>query len=146
MPSRRSSAASRWRLFTEHGLGMLLCLLAVATFGFGLGGFSVQYAALPPTPGVTPSAGVDWTIPVYKTFQLFLLNSGTEDDPTHPSNSYLTMARLFAITFLVTISLAAIVNAVGRFCSFLRQVTQRGHVVICGVGQIGLQILDDLLK
>lgn len=84
MKSRRLTAFPRWRLFTEQCLGMFLCLLAAATFGLGLCGFSVQYAALPKSP----EAGADWTIPVYKTFQLFLLNSGTEDDPSHPGKGY----------------------------------------------------------
>ncbi len=125
---------------------MFLCLLALATFGLGLGGFWVQYEAVLAVQGETPSTEGDWTIPVYKTFQLFLLSSGTEDDPTHPSNGYLTLARIFAIAFLVTISLAAIGHAVSRFWSFLRQMTQTGHVVICGLGQIGLQILDDVRR
>ena len=157
MESRRTSAPPRWRLFGQHWLGFLVGALVVITLACGLGGFCWQYENLYEAQVAAAEAASqaghsepmpvrDWSIPVYKTFQLFLLNSGAEDDLGHPSNWLLWIARLSTVSLLIVLSLAAITNVVDQVRALPRQMTQRGHVVICGLGQIGLQILDDVLQ
>lgn len=136
---------------------MLVAGLVVITLVCGLGGFCWQYENLYEAQVAAAETAAqkghsepmpvrDWSIPVYKTIQLFLLNSGAEDDLGHPSSWLLWTARLSTISLLIVLSFAAITNIVDQVRALPRQMTQKGHVVICGLGQIGLKILDDVLK
>jgi voltage-gated potassium channel Kch len=86
----------------------------------------------------------DWSIPVFKTVQLFVLNSGAEDDSSHPSNWLLMVARLSAAALFLVVSSAVIQRVLDDLRRLPSLLTRRDHVVICGLGQIGLQLLDDL--
>lgn len=146
----RSLIHVSWRVFASHWLGTLLGLLATVTAVFGLLGFGIQHhnsvnsaVAEPTTNGVLPLQ-VDWTIPVYKTVQLFLLNSGAEDDASHRSNWLLMIARLSAAGLFLVISSAVILRIVDQIRVLPRQLTRKNHIVICGFGRIGHQLLQDL--
>lgn len=95
MEERRSLAPPRWRVFRQQWLGIMIAALGFVTLACGLGGFSLQYENLYEAQVAAvkvaaekghkePDPVYDWSVPVYKTFQLFLLNSGAEDDPDHP--------------------------------------------------------------
>ena len=122
----------------------------MVTLVFGYGGFVWQYAAstaiqTETQPNDDPKPPVqDWSIPVFKTVQLFLLNSGAEDDSGHPSNWLLMVARLSAATLFLVVSSTVILRVLDDVRRLPRLLTRRDHVVICGLGQIGLQLLDDL--
>jgi hypothetical protein len=137
-------------------VGSLIFWLAVATGMTGLGGFTTQYFAArssPPTSTTdvsSPNANApnqdryDLTIPMFRTVQLFLLDSGAEDDADHPDNGLLTLARIFAAALFFVVSWTAIQRVVDAVRRLPRQLTRKDHVVICGLGQIGLKLLDDL--
>ncbi len=144
---RRRVVTPYWRLIARSWLGTIICTLAVVTFACGLSGFIWQYAAATESQsgdGIDQSVGRDWSIPVFKTVQLFLLNSGAEDDTGHPSNWLLVVARMSAATLFLVVSWAVIRTVLDEARKLPRLLARRNHVVICGLGQIGLQILDDL--
>ncbi len=136
---RRTDPAPRWRLRVRRWLGLLIGSLAALTFALGLAGFTWQYLARPRDP-------LDLTIPLFKTVQLFLLNSGAEDDADHPSNGLLMLARLSASLLFLVVSSTVILRVLDEIRKLPRQLTLKGHTVICGLGQIGLQLLDDLKR
>lgn len=162
--TRRSYTAPRWRLFVRTWLGLIIGSLALLTLGFGLGGFSLQHAQHTQLqtqedsePTGPKAANADqaskatsiggagrWTIPLFKTIQLYLLNSGTDDDRSHPDNILLDVARITAALLFLVVSSTIIFRVVEEVGKLPRQLTQSNHVVICGLGQIGLQILGDL--
>lgn len=148
---RRVHLTPYWRLFARRWLATVVCSLAIATLVCGLGGFVWQYAASttiqsesPPKDAPKPPPSQDWSIPVFKTVQLFLLNSGAEDDSDHPSNWLLMIARLSAASLFLVVSGTVILRVLDEVRRLPSLLTRRDHVVICGLGQIGLQLLDDL--
>ncbi len=135
--SRRLLRASAWRLVARRWLGIAIGSLALATFVLGLGGFTWQYAGKPHAP-------FDFTIPLFKTVQLFLLNSGAEDDADHPSNWLLMLARLSTSLLFLVVSSTVILRVLDEIRKLPRQLSLKRHRVICGLGAIGLQLLHDL--
>lgn len=152
MPERRRiHLTPYWRLFARRWLATVVSSLAIATLVFGFGGFAWQYAASTSIKSESlqsdapkPSVGQDWSIPVFKTVQLFLLNSGAEDDSDHPSNWLLMIARLSAASLFLVVSGTVILRVLDEVRRLPSLLTRSNHVVICGLGQIGLQLLDDL--
>ena len=149
--ARRSYRTPIWRLFARRWLSSVVCMLGILTFVCGLVGFTWQYGSLNLPPGasvetnsVSAVPAADWSIPLFKTIQLFLLNSGAEDDQDHPSNFLLTIARLSAALLFLTVSGTIVVRVLDDVRSMPRMLGQSEHIVICGLGQIGLQLLDDL--
>jgi len=135
--SRLTVVLPRWKLFARRRLGFVIFTLAGMTLLFGLAGFSWQYYD-------TRHPDNDATLPVFRAVQLFLLNSGAEDDDQHPNNWMLAVARISAASFLLVVSATAIVSVLDEVRRLPRLMRQRDHVVICGLGQIGLQLLQDL--
>lgn len=131
--TRRASWFDAWRLWARP----VIFALASITFVLGLAGFTWQYAAV---HGEDP----DWTLPWFKTVQLFLLNSGAEDDADHPSNGLLMAARISASVFFLVVSGTVIGEVLAEVGKLPGQMLRKGHVVICGLGEVGLQLLDDL--
>jgi len=153
MPERRRAHLTPfWRLFARRWLATVVSSLAIATVVCGLGGFTWQYAASTtlqnetyPNDAPKQPRRRDWSIPVFKTMQLFLLNSGAEDDSGHPSNWLLIIARLSAAALFLVVSSAVIIRVVDEVRGLPSKLTRREHIVICGLGQIGLQLLEDLV-
>lgn len=148
---RRIHLTPTWRLFARRWLATAVCSLAISTLVFGLSGFAWQYGAstaiqndAKPLEAPKPPPSQDWSIPVFKTVQLFLLNSGAEDDSGHPSNWLLMIARLSAASLFLVVSGTVILRVLDDVRRLPSLLTRRDHVVICGLGQIGLQLLDDL--
>lgn len=164
---RRVHLTPYWRLIVRRWLASAICSLAITTVVCGLSGFSWQYAssASPQTKptsgdstkptlddktkpttddGTKPTPNLDWSIPLFKTVQLFLLNSGAEDDSGHPSNWFLMIARLSAATLFLVVSGTVIIRVLDEVRRLPSLLTRHDHVVICGLGEIGLQLLDDL--
>ncbi len=81
-----------------------------------------------------------------KTIQLFLLNSGGEDDEQHSNNPCLTIARVFAALLFIFLSLTLLFKVSSEAYRYFRFSCLKDHVVICGLGRIGLEILDDYAK
>ncbi|MCA9048291.1 MAG: NAD-binding protein [Planctomycetaceae bacterium] len=94
--------------------------------------------------GPSNSGRPDWTVPFFRTVQLFLLETGGEDDADHPNNIFLSIARFSASLLFLIVSSAVIVRVVDNVRRLPRQMIQADHVVICGLGEIGLRILEDL--
>ncbi len=144
---RRRFVTPYWRLIARSWLGNVVCVLALVTGVCGLIGFYWQYVDRPQGQagnGTEDLGGGDPSIPIYKTVQLFLLNSGAEDDSDHPSNWLLIVARMSAALLFLVVSWAVIRTVLEEARKLPRLLARRDHVVICGLGQIGLQLLDDL--
>ncbi len=149
---RRIQITPFWRRFARRWLATVVCSLALVTCLSGFGGFAWQYATLTsmqtessPVGSQQPAGGQDWSIPLYKTVQLFLLNSGAEDDAEHPGNWLLMIARLSASLLFLVVSSTVILSVLDDVRRLPSVLTRRDHVVICGLGRIGLQLLDDLV-
>lgn len=144
---RRTYLVPSWRLFARTWVGTVIFVLAVFAFVCGLTGFAWEYAFAKVDPTAvadgTASAPADWSIPIFKTVQLFLLNAGAEDDLRAPS-WLLFVARLAAALLFLVVSSTFILRVVDEARRLPRQLTQSDHVVICGLGRVGLQLLDDL--
>jgi voltage-gated potassium channel Kch len=151
---RRIHLTPYWRQFARRWLATVICSLAIATLVCGFGGFAWQYADSMAIQNASSSQGdapkpppsQDWSIPVFKTVQLFLLNSGADDDSNHPSNWLLMVARLTAAALFLVVSGTVILRVLDDVRRLPSLLARRDHVVICGLGQIGLQLLDDLDK
>lgn len=148
---RRRYLAPYWKRLSQRWLATVIFSLAVTTFVCGLSGFAWQYAAFTSIDRVAEAIdplksqpSQDWSIPMYKTVQLYLLNSGAEDDPDHPSNLLLIIARFAAATLFLVVSATVISKVLDDVRRLPSHLMRRDHVVICGLGQIGLQLLDDL--
>ena len=135
--SLRTVQQPLWRRVVRQGLPFVIVLLAVIAFSSGLVGFFKQDCA-------SRTGESDWTIPFLKTVQLFLLNSGTENDSTHPNNWFLTIARFTAALWFLVVYSAIMRRIVIEVRKLPLRLTRKKHVVIAGLGPIGLQILDDL--
>lgn len=147
LKQRRTYLTPYWQRLPRRWLATVIFSLAIVTLVCGFGGFAWQYAALTSSqsesqPDDPPSQ--DWSIPLFKTVQLNLLNSGAEDDPDHPSNGLLIIARLSAATLFLVVSATVISKVLDDVRRLPSNLMRRDHVVICGLGQIGLQLLDDL--
>jgi voltage-gated potassium channel Kch len=158
-PTRRRHTVSRIALLTRAWLRVAVFGLAVITLVTGAAGFFRQTAESTPTPAALKPAEPreplieesappekDWSIPFFRTMQIFLLNAGSEDDAEHPSNAWLVAARLSAALLFLSVSFAVIGRVLNEARAFLRLLFLKRHVVICGLGQIGLQLLDDLYQ
>lgn len=139
-PTRESKEPFSWfNEFREHWVSVLLFLLTALTIGFGFSGFHAQHRLLVDR-GVTPE--YDWTIPAYRTVQLLILNSGTEE----PDNFSLAVARMIAATTFLVLTFAVVRQVFHDSTQLPTRLTRTGHLVICGLGQIGSSLLDDLRK
>jgi voltage-gated potassium channel Kch len=156
--SYHSVSQFRFGALRRHWYPIALTTAAVATFGLGLAGFVCQgrelsksapsasaptttSPAVPASKSAAPAAEPDNdpTLPLFKTFQLFLLNSGADS----PSNGFLAAARVAAITLFLLVS-GGVISSVTREMAWApRRLLRRRHFVICGLGQIGAQLLDD---
>jgi voltage-gated potassium channel Kch len=135
---RRSRALTFFERYIRPWFGYIIAAFAVLTFVTGFLGFLWQYSEQRHTPE-------DWTIPFYKTFQLYLLNSAADDDPLHQSNWLLAISRLSVIVLFLLVSAAAITKLVKGMRRVPKQILRSDHVVICGLGKIGVQLFDDLV-
>lgn len=138
--TRRTSGLSFYERYVRPWLAFVIVLLAVLTFVSGIAGFFIQ-----DYESKRDDLPKSWTTSIYKTVQLYILNSGDDDDSLHPSNWVLAIARLSAASLFLVISGAAIIRFWRDLRRLPKQILQSDHVVICGLGKIGLQILDDQL-
>jgi hypothetical protein len=110
--------------------------VALAAFLLGIAGFLQWYEA----HGVE---GATFWDAAYKSLQLFTLESGSADTPVPP---LLNVARFLAIFAALYGATAAVLAVFGeqlrRF--FLRR--RSGFAVVCGLGDRGLHITEELLK
>lgn len=132
-------AFSWFNEFREHWVSTLLLLLTLLTIWFGFNGFHTQHRLLVDR-GEMPAN--DWTIPVYRTVQLLILNSGTEE----PDNFALAVARMLAAATFLVLTFAVVRQVFHDSTQLPARLTRTGHLVICGLGQIGTELLEDLRK
>ncbi len=136
---RRSLTLTFREKYVRPWLTPLIALLAAVTFVAGSRGYIIQYYDNPNDRN--PDS---WTVPFFKTMQLYLLNSGAEDDKQHPTNDWLFAARISAALLFVVISLTVISWVLEEIRHLPRLMWQKHHTIVCGLGQIGLQVLDGL--
>ena len=110
--------------------------LAVAALVLGIIGFRQWYSAHS-TAGGTPW---DW---VYKAMQLFTLESGSADPPVP---LLLNLGRFLALIAAIYGAAAAAVAVFGERVRrvFLRRAS--GHAIVCGLGDRGLHLTQQLLR
>lgn len=120
-----------------HWVSVLLVVLTVLTVIFGFTGFLSQYVAQNEAKNSTE---FDWTIPAYRTVQILILNSGTEE----PDNFPLAVARVLAATTFLVLTAAVATRVFHESTQLPVRMTRSGHTVICGLGQIGAQLLEEL--
>lgn len=151
MDQRRIHRVSPGRRFLKHALTLVIFALASLTLICGYVGFDRQATTAHQRQsraaievGQTPSPPPDWSLAAFKTVQLFLLNSGAEDDEDHPNNGWLTIARVAAGLLFLVVSSTVIARVLDDIRSLPGQWTRQDHIVLCGLGQVGLQLLDDL--
>jgi TrkA-N domain len=144
-PPRRVVRPTRLRRVLRQWLPGVIVALTFLVLVFSLLGFIDQHRATNSEHQhrATSTAERDWTIPVFKTFQIFLLHSGAEEGP---NNWCLTLARVLAVVWFLVISGAVVVKVAEEVSDLPWKLRRRGHVVIVGLGQIGLQVLDDLRR
>jgi len=82
---------------------------------------------------------------LYRTLQLFILESGDVDEPHH-DNLFLILARMSAASFFVLTVWSAIERLLSDTLSSLRLRFAYGHDVVCGLGLVGDQIINDILQ
>ncbi|MDX1966647.1 MAG: NAD(P)-binding protein [Planctomycetaceae bacterium] len=116
--------------------------MAFLTLVFGVLGFLWMYLADWIAQGGWPESP-DRVL--YRTLQLFTLESGDVDSPHH-DNLFLILARMSAGTFFVLTVWSAIERLLSDTLSSLRLRFAHGHDVVCGLGRVGDQITDDILK
>lgn len=114
----------------------VLAGLAAAAFILGIIGFRQWYA----DHGVTGTSIWD---AIYRSLQLFTLESGSAEAPVPLS---LNIARFLAVIAAVYGAAAAVLAVFGERMARLRIRRAKGHAVVCGLGERGLHIAEDLRR
>ena len=79
----------------------------------------------------------------YKTMQLFILQTGIEPE----FNSWpLRFARAFAVLWFISTGFSVFTRVFRESFDSFRLKFLRGHTVVCGLGVMGLQIVEDALE
>ncbi len=123
--------------FRGHWISVILLMLTVLTVGFGFCGFTQLSLDVQRR---NESTAFDWTIPAYRTVQLLILNSGTEE----PGNINLAIARVLAAGTFLFLTGAVAFRVFHDSTQLPVRMTRAGHTVICGLGEIGMQLFEDL--
>lgn len=108
---------------------ILLALASVTTLFLGTFGFY----------NYKPDQG--WSTAFYRAVQLFSLNSGVVDGSTP---WMIEVSRWSGIAALLGVATAAISAIYGYFKNSIRVGRMRDHVIVCGAGQRGSQIVKNL--
>ncbi len=111
---------------TTLGLGCLVLLLSLI-------GFMVQQ---------DQEASGHWDQALFKAFQLLTLQSGTEGR----DNVFLVAARLGALVLVCLVAWKALALLLRDSTDAWRLARPRGHTVVCGLGRIGMQVLEDIIR
>ena len=114
----------------------VLAGVALAAFVLGAVGFREWYASHG-TQGATL-----WDS-VYKSLQLFTLESGSADTPVPVT---LNVARYLALVAALYGATAAVFAVFGEHLARFRLSRASGHTVVCGLGDRGLHIAEQLLR
>lgn len=133
---RRTNRSTLLQKLSRRGLATVIGTLAITIAVTGLSGYYWQH--------YHKGSNHDWTVPILKTVQLYVLEVGDDNDYTHGSNYLLMVARLCASVLFLVVSWTVIANVLEEVRRLPRHLTRRRHVILCGLGQIGLQLLDDL--
>lgn len=140
--SRPKKIISWWKSAVRRWSSMIIGLLAAATLVCGLIGFYLLQCE--DFKQQNTNHPWDWTRPLYLTAQLFLLNSGAESDIGKQAHWFMVGARLSASLLFLFVSGTVIAQYLRDLRKLPRQLRQSGHYVICGMGQVGLHLLNDL--
>lgn len=126
--------ASQLRYSLKFWLGVVVVvfgLLAFAEYNFS---FAQETDADPRIPSLG--------FIVYKTFQLFILESGAEG-----FNSWkLEVARYATLFLFLTAVIEILVRVFQEPFDAFRLQLMSGHTVICGLGKVGQQLFDDAIE
>ena len=126
----RAALAARWRA-TQW---FVVAVGALVAFALGFVGFRARFALTGDTRSVLDAA--------YLSLQLFTLESGSIGPPVPLA---LEVARFVAPAVAVFGAVTAAVALLGERLSWLRLHLARDHVVVCGLGQRGLKIAEEVL-
>jgi hypothetical protein len=131
-PGWRRTAAEWWRDAQWYLLGGM----AIAAFLLGTVGFQQWYAAHDIADASVWDAA-------YKSLQLFTLESGSADAPVPP---LLNVARFLAVVAALYGAAAALLAVFGERLARFRLRSSKGFAVVCGLGDRGFHITEELLK
>ncbi|MCA9038403.1 MAG: NAD-binding protein, partial [Planctomycetaceae bacterium] len=119
-----SSWCIRWSGFAVIALGLLV--LAFGSFGFAADN---QYKAESIVAGL------------YDTFQIFAFNV----EPSRLTNRSLQWAAGFAMMLALTVASRGILVLFHDSWEKLQLLNVSGHIIVCGLGRIGRQLVADLI-
>jgi fermentation-respiration switch protein FrsA (DUF1100 family) len=114
----------------------VLAGVALAAFALGIVGFREWYA------GHGTADATLWDS-VYKALQLFTLESGSADTPVPVT---LNVARYLALVAALYGATAAVLAVFGEHLARFRLSRASGHAVVCGLGDRGLHVAEQLLR
>lgn len=117
----------------DHG-GWLLALVVLLTLGLGMWGFQQYYTTLGQT--------VTWRDLLYAAIRLFNLESGQVDGVLPWA---LEVARWLAPLVLFYAVIYGVWLATRQQVGLLRARTYRHHLILCGLGEQGARLAEDLL-
>ena len=132
----------------QRNMGLIVGLICVVlTVIFGIVGFGCYYHGVPCLPIDLRLPVADpppWSTIVYLALQLIVLNSSAPEG-SRPIPLTLELARFFGVAAAAVTTFTALMAlfANGLEDWLLRQL--RGHVVVCGFGNKGAPLVDDLL-
>lgn len=146
MRERAKGWLVRWLIFALNWrqIGLIAGLTGmVLTVIFGIVGFGCHIHGVPCfffDPGsLPPEPRPSWSTIIYMAFQLLVLESGALNGPIAPT---LELARFLGVVSLVVTTFAALSALIAdRLEAWLLQ----GHVIVCGFGNKGAPIVEDLL-
>jgi hypothetical protein len=115
-------------------LSPIILVLGVSVILLGVSGFAYQRCC-------GKSAG-NWDQIVFKAVQLCTLQSGVEND----DNLLLSGARFLAIVLIVLVAWKALSALLRESTDVWSLKKRRGHTIICGLGRIGILLVEDLCE
>lgn len=113
--------------------GPLTALLGIGVFLFGCIGFGE----------VEGNSNQSVPIALYETLQLFAFNADTD----HLKSGWLLAATICTIALAVIVASKGIALLFhGSYVSIFLQFIASDHIIICGLGRVGRQLIEDLVQ
>lgn len=128
----------RWyrvlRIYSIRWSGLAIVALGLLVLAFGSYGFSQK---------VNNDETVrSFLVALYETFQIFAFNVPPEDLDTLS----LQLAAALAMVLAVTVASKGILFLFHDSWEKLQMLNVAGHIVVCGLGRIGRQLISDLIE
>ena len=134
--SQPLSLYAAWRRLSRNAALCAIGLAVATAFCIGIGVYVDESDKANANDGLDLFSDV-----VYETAQVMLLNMGTHLG----SNGWITVGRFFAVLLVLFLGIQALGRLLGESWQNLLLLSYQEHHIVCGLGRIGWQLVQELL-